>query len=91
MAGKVKRLLFQANEKMPALPGVTAMAETHHVTWDCAEEEFVADADSAISFADPAAFVAFPDWISRDGAVVSLQVRERKAGREARESDCLSE
>jgi hypothetical protein len=54
-------------------------AQLTGVTWGCSAE-FDADVDTSISFVDPNAFISFPNWISRTGAMVSFKVRTKKSG-----------
>ena len=57
------------------------------LTWDCSAE-FDATVGQAISFGvggkDTDAFISFPNWISRTGAMVSFEVR--KGGRRLRKA-----
>lgn len=43
------------------------------LTWDCSAE-FDATVGQAVSFVEEEAFISFPNWISRTGAMVSFDV-----------------
>ena len=43
------------------------------LTWDCSAE-FDATVGQAVSFVEEDAFISFPNWISRTGAMVSFDV-----------------
>ena len=45
------------------------------LTWDCSAE-FDATVGQAVSFVEDDAFISFPNWISRTGAMVSFDVSQ---------------
>ena len=64
--------MFQSNEHLPDPESASKLVG---LTWDCSPE-FDASVDEAISFVDKNAFISFPNWISRTGAMVSFKVRQ---------------
>ncbi|TRY66991.1 hypothetical protein TCAL_11761 [Tigriopus californicus] len=60
--------------KLKAIPNGPNPAIVKNLTWDCSRE-FDATNEQAISFVQPKAFISFPNWISRSGAMVSFKVK----------------
>ena len=57
-----------------AAAAASALAPTvDGLTWDCSAE-FDATVGQAVSFVEEDAFISFPNWISRTGAMVSFDV-----------------
>eukprot|EP00094_Tigriopus_californicus_P012169 TCALIF_11761-PA protein Name:"Similar to CSPG4 Chondroitin sulfate proteoglycan 4 (Homo sapiens)" AED:0.07 eAED:0.06 QI:0/0.64/0.33/0.86/1/1/15/679/2482 len=59
---------------LKAIPNGPNPAIVKNLTWDCSRE-FDATNEQAISFVQPKAFISFPNWISRSGAMVSFKVK----------------
>ena len=65
---------FQANFALPVLPGERPLSTVVGITWDCSSE-FDASSEDPVSFIEENSYISFPNWISRNGALVSFKVR----------------
>ena len=63
-----------SNSGQASSSAASALAATvDGLTWDCSAE-FDATVGQAVSFVEEDAFISFPNWISRTGAMVSFDV-----------------